>query len=157
MLTYKPRAWFLLRATRTIWKILRQLGLILDPPERMRKLLEPRGPLQEVQADFKDATTVPADPEGKQQHVVEVLNFVDAGTSILLSAQAHADFHAETALDAVVTFLRTYGLPPPPPMLTFDRDPRWVGSASGRDFPSSFRRFLRLAGHRAQYLPASAT
>jgi hypothetical protein len=112
---------------------------------------------REVQADFKDATTVPADPEGKQQHVVEVLNFVDAGTSILLSAQAHADFHAETALDAVVTFLRTYGLPPPPPMLTFDRDPRWVGSASGRDFPSSFRRFLRLAGHRAQYLPASAT
>lgn len=51
----------------------------------------------------KDATSVPADPEGKQQHVVEVLNFVDAGTSILLSAQPHADFHAETALDAVVT------------------------------------------------------
>jgi hypothetical protein len=47
--------------------------------------------------DFKDASTVPADPEGKQKHVVEVLNFVDAGTSILLSAQAHDDFHAETA------------------------------------------------------------
>jgi hypothetical protein len=49
--------------------------------------LSPREPLEEVQIDFKDASTVPADPEGKQQHVVEVLNFVDADTSILLSAQ----------------------------------------------------------------------
>ncbi len=47
--------------------------------------------------DFKDASSVPADPQGKQQHVVEVLNFVDAGTSILLSAQPRDDFHAETA------------------------------------------------------------
>jgi len=38
----------------------------------------------------------------KQQHVGEVLNFVDAGTSILLSAQVHQDFHAETAFEAVV-------------------------------------------------------
>jgi hypothetical protein len=50
-----------------------------------------------VQTDFKEITTVPPDPEGKQQHVIETLNFVDAGTSILLSAQAHPDFHAETA------------------------------------------------------------
>ncbi len=56
--------------------------------------LSPREPLEEIQIDFKDASTVPADPEGKQQHVVEVLNFVDAGTSILLSAQTHQDFHA---------------------------------------------------------------
>lgn len=89
--------------------------------------------------DFKDASTVPADPDGKQQHVVEVCNFVDAGTSSLLSAQVHSDFHAETALDAVVSFLRQYGRPK---KLTFDRDPRWVGSASGRDFPSALVRFL---------------
>src|SRR6266496_1857345 len=88
-------------STRTIWKILRTLGLILDPAERTHKPLEPCEPLQEVQMDFKDATTVPPDPQGKRQHVVEVLNFVDAGTSILLSAQPHEDFHAETALDAV--------------------------------------------------------
>jgi hypothetical protein len=80
------------RSTRTIWKILRKLGLILDPAERTHQPLEPRGPLQEVQMDFKDATTVPADPEGKQQHVVEVLNFVDAGTSILLSCASTCRF-----------------------------------------------------------------
>jgi hypothetical protein len=44
--------------------------------------------------DFKDVSSVPADPLGKQQHVVEVFNFVDAGTSILLDAQVQADFHA---------------------------------------------------------------
>jgi hypothetical protein len=31
-------------------------------------------------------------------------------------------------------------------MLTFDRDPRFVGSASGRDFPSPLRRFLLCLG-----------
>jgi len=138
------------RSTRTIWKILRKLGCILDPPERTHKPLPPREPLQEVQMDFKDASSVPADPQGKQQHVVEVLNFVDAGTSILLSAQPRDDFHAETALEAVVTFLSTYGLPA---MLTFDRDPRWVGSASGRDFPSALRRFLLCLGIEPQICP----
>ncbi len=138
------------RSTRTIWKILRTLGYILDPPERTHKPSEPREPLQEVQMDFKDATTVPADPEGKRQHVVEVLNFVDAGTSILLNAQPHDDFHAETALEAVVAFLRQYGLPP---TLTFDRDPRWVGSSSGRDFPSALRRFLLCLGIEPNICP----
>jgi hypothetical protein len=44
--------------------------------------------------------------QGKRQHVVEVCNFVDAGTSIALLAQAREDFHEHTALEAVVTFLR---------------------------------------------------
>jgi hypothetical protein len=38
------------------------------------------------QLDFKDVSTVPADPEGKRAHVVEVLNTVDTGTSMLLNA-----------------------------------------------------------------------
>ena len=123
-----------------MWKILRKLGYIVDAPLRKRQPLEPREPLEEVQMDFKDATTVPADPDGKRQHVVEVLNFVDAGTSILLGAQAHADFHAETALEAVVHFLRQQGLPP---MLTFDRDPRlrWeaaVGATSPRPYAAFY-------------------
>jgi hypothetical protein len=105
--------------------------------------------------DCKDASTVPADPQGKQQHVVEVLNFVEAGTSILRkSLNPMTIFMPRSRLLAVVTFLRTSGLPPPPPSLTFDRDPRWVGSSSGRDFPSALRRFLRLAGHPASDLPA---
>lgn len=56
--------------------------------------------LSEVQVDFKDASTVRPDPsgEGKQQQVVEICHVVDAGTSVLLSAQVHGDFHAETAM-----------------------------------------------------------
>ena len=106
--------------------------------------------MQEIQIDFKDDSTVPADPLGKHQHVVETCNFVDAGTSVWLFAPVREDFTAETALDAVVEFLRRYGLPP---MLTFDRDPRWVGSASGRDFPSAFVRFLLCLGIEPKVCP----
>jgi hypothetical protein len=116
--------------------------------------LPPREPLEEVQLDFQDASSVPADPEGKQQHVVEILNFVDAGTSILLNAQVHQDFHAETAFEAVVQFLRKYGLPA---MLTFDRDSRWVGSASRRDFPSALRRFLLCLDSEPNVCPREPT
>ncbi len=49
------------------------------------------------QADFKDVSTVPADPQGKQQHVVETLNILDSGTSVLLDAQVRQDFSAEVA------------------------------------------------------------
>jgi hypothetical protein len=80
--------------------------------------------------------------------------FVDAGTSILLWAQPHEDFHAETASSCRgQRASRTYGLPPPPPMLTFDRDPRWVGSSSGRDFPSALRRFLLCLGIEPHICP----
>lgn len=45
---------------------------------------------------------------------------VDAGTSMLLSAQVYDNFHAETALEAVLQFLREYGRPK---QLSFDHDP----------------------------------
>jgi Integrase core domain len=138
------------RSTRTIWQVLRRHGRIaLDTPRHRQPLVRP-APLAEVQTDFKDASTVPADPDGKRQHVVEVCTFVDAGTSILLSAQVNADYHAETAFDAVLTFLRQYGCPK---QLTFDRDPRWVGSASGRDFPSALVRFLLCLGIEPHLCP----
>ncbi len=59
---------------------------------------------------------------------------VDAGTSTALFAQAREDFHEQTVLETVISFLQTYGRPH---QITFDRDPRWVGSVSGRDFPCS--------------------
>ena len=107
--------------------------------------------MQEIQLDFKDGSTVPADPLGKRQHGVETCNFVDAGTSIWLHAPVREDFTADTAFDAVVEFLRLYGLPA---MLTFDRDPRWTGSASGRDFPSAFVRFRLGLGIQPNLCPA---
>lgn len=138
------------RSTRTIWKILHQHGrIVLDLPRSRQPLVRP-APLEEVQMDFKDASSVPADPDGKQRHVVEVLNFVDAGTSSLLSAQVNADYHAETAFDAVLVFLQQWGRPQ---KLSFDRDPRWVGSASGRDFPSALVRFLLCIGIEPNICP----
>jgi transposase len=95
-------------------------------------------------------TTVPVDPDGKRQHVVETCNFVDAGTSILLEAQVRDDFRAETAFDALVQFLQRYGMPQ---LLTFDRDPRWVGAQSSRDFPSALRRFLLCLGIEPNVCP----
>jgi transposase InsO family protein len=140
-------------STSTIHQILDDAGLIAHKKQVVHQPFPPQEPLEEVQVDFKDVTTVLpdlSDPSGKKQHVVETVNFVDAGTSLLLFTQVHADFHAETAFLAVVEFLKQYGLPT---MMTFDRDTRWVGSASGRDFPSALRQFLECVGVFANILP----
>jgi transposase InsO family protein len=140
------------RSTRTIWKILRKNGMIAEAGESKKRPLAPRKPLEEVQMDFKDVSTVPGSesPQGKKQHIVEVCNFVDAGTSTLLKAMASEDFHAQTAMQAVIAFLQEYGCPS---IMTFDRDPRWVGSSSGRDFPSALRRMLLCLGIQPNVCP----
>jgi len=108
--------------------------------------------LEEIQMDFKDIGSVSPEQssQGKRQHVIEVCNFVDAGTSIALWAQAREDFHEQTAMEAVITFLRKLGCPR---QMTFDRDPRWVGSVLGRDFPSPLRRLLLCLGITPQVCP----
>lgn len=138
------------RSPRTIWKLLRSLGLISPIPSQKHQEESLCAPLEEVQVDFQDATTVPPDPYGKQQHMVEICNFVDRGTSILLSAQVNDDFHAATALEAVITFLQEHGCPP---RMSFDHDPRWLGSASGRDFPSALCRMLLCLGIEPRIIP----
>jgi hypothetical protein len=138
------------RSTRTIWRILRKFGCILDAPHRRHRPQDRPDPMEEIQLDFKDATSVPPDPDGKQQHVVEICNFVDAGTSTWLMAEARADFHAVTALEAVIHFLTRYGRPC---RMTFDRDSRWVGSHSLRHFPSAFCRFLLCLGIQPHICP----
>ncbi len=139
------------RSTRTIWKVLRRHGCIVRPVRLPPQPLERPAPMSAWQIDFKDASTVPADPDGKQQHVVEILNVVDMGTSIVLDSEVHANFHAQTALQAMASILREQGRPD---SITYDRDPRFVGSASGRDFPSAFTRFLWCLGIQAIVCPA---
>jgi hypothetical protein len=138
------------RSTRTIWRLLTQHGRIVHLPRPPHEAVERPDPLTSWQLDFKDATTVAADPEGKQQHVVEVLNTVDVGTSILLDAQAEEDFTAQTSVEAVAQLLRLQGLPD---RVTFDRDPRFVGSWSNRDFPSPFVRFWACLGVQVTICP----
>ncbi len=119
-------------STRTIWQVLRQHGRIAITSERRHTPVERPEPMTAWQLDFKDVSTVPAETDGKQQHVVEVLNTVDTGTSILVNAQVREDFTAETTLEAIVETLRLQGRPE---TITLDRDPRFVGSQM-REFPA---------------------
>jgi hypothetical protein len=109
------------RSTTTVWKVLRQQGRILPERRRSHAAEERPPPLEEVQMDCKDASTVPAAPDGTRPHVVEGRNF-----------------------------RRQYGVPR---RMTFDRAPRWVGSPSGRDFPSALVRRLRCLGIEPQVCP----
>jgi integrase-like protein len=105
-----------------------------------KHLVEHPEPLSHWQIDFKDVSIVPADQEGKQQHMVETCNIVDMGTSLPLQAQVRSDFSAETALAFLQDCFKQYGRPK---CITFDRDPRWVGAPHGSDFPSALIRFCR--------------
>ena len=68
-----------------MWQILRQYGRIADR-QRDRVPVPCPTPMHVWQHDFKDVSSVPADPDGTRQQVVEVLDTVDWGTSILLGA-----------------------------------------------------------------------
>jgi hypothetical protein len=86
--------------------------------------------------------------------MVETLHTHDVGTSLSLNAQVRADFTAETALEAVVETLVQWGLPD---VVGFDRDVRWVGAASGRDFPSPNVAHVALFRRPGLHLPAAPT
>jgi hypothetical protein len=138
------------RSQAPIWKILRQAGCIAQDDGCKRKPADKREPGEEVQFDLKDIVSALLDSFGKRHHALECANFVDAGTSIWLKREVRSDFDAETLLSTVAQFFREYGRPR---MLTFDHDPRFVGSASGRDFPSALLRFLLVVGVEPNICP----
>lgn len=138
------------RSTRTIWRILRLHQRIPDRQPHIHQPFELPSPLSSWQIDFKDASTVPADPQGKQQHVVEALNTIDVGTSILLDAQVRSDFTMATAIEAMAATIQSHGLPD---QITFDRDARFVGSNIQRDCPSPFLRFWHCLGVQVTICP----
>ena len=74
------------RSTCTIWKILHRHGRIAPDLHRRHQPMERPAPMTAWQIDFKDASTLPADYTGKQQHVV------DMDTSLVVPAQVHDDF-----------------------------------------------------------------
>ncbi len=138
------------RSSRTIWRILRQHQRIRDPIRRVHHPTTLPPPLSSWQIDFKDASSVPADPQGKLLHVVETLNTVDVGTSILLDAQVRPDFTMATAIQAMAATVQANGLPD---QITFDRDPRFVGSTQHRDCPSPFLRLWHCLGVHVTICP----
>lgn len=137
-------------STSTIWRILDRHGRIVRRPPRHHQPLERPEPMCRWGIDFKDVSTVPADPEGKQQHVVETFNVVDEGSSLVLDAVVRDDFTMETAIWAAVHVMLQHGVPD---QVTFDRDPRFVGSWTGRDFPSPFVRFWLTLGVQVNICP----
>ena len=80
---------------------------------------------------------------GKQQHVVEILNLVDHGSSAVVASEPAADYNAETALRKLAEILLEQGCPD---RIRLDRDTRWVGSWTAKDFPSPMLRFLLCLG-----------
>jgi transposase InsO family protein len=138
------------RSTRTIWHVLHQHQRIVEPRRRTHQTVERPEPMVSWQLDFKDASTVPPEEEGKQQHVVEVLDAIDVGTSILIAAEARSDFTMATAIETAAAIVAERGLPD---RVTIDRDPRFVGETSQRESPSAFLRFWLCLGVEVTICP----
>jgi transposase InsO family protein len=132
---------------KTIYRVLKRHQRIPERDKPLHQPLERPKPMSVWQLDFKDVSSVPADPFGKRQHVVETLNIIDTGTSMLLDAHVRSDFSAESALQALASTLAKYGCPQ---RITLDRDPRWVGSPAGSDFPAALGRFGACLGIEVQ-------
>jgi transposase InsO family protein len=146
----KASGLYLPRSTSTIWSILDRHDRIWRPTPVEHTPVERPEPMTSWQLDFKDISTVPPNPDGKQQHVVEVLNIVDVGTSILVGALPHDEYNAETTLWVMLEVFLLNGLPD---VITFDRVPRFVASWTSQDFPTAFVRFLLCLGIEVNILP----
>lgn len=127
------------RSTSTLWTILDQHQRIMRSPQREHEPFDRPEPMTHWEIDFTDITSIPADPEGKQQHGVEMFNVVDRGTSILVESTASDDYNTEASIMSMTSVLLAEGLPH---TITLDRDPRFIGGYQGDDFPSAFMRFL---------------
>jgi len=138
------------RSTRTLWKILDQHHRITRAGPHQHEPLERPEPGLEWGMDFHDVSTVPAEPLGKQQHVVEILNFVDHGSSAVVASEPGTAYTAETALRTVAQVFQEQGCPD---RISLDRDPRWVGSWTAKDFPSPLLRFLQCLGITPRVCP----
>lgn len=146
----EPLGCYLPTSTSTIWAILAKHQRIFRPGPIEKEPTEPTLPLEVWQMDFKDVTTVKPEPQVKKQHLVETLNIIDTGTSILIDNPARQDFNAETVIRTLAQVFVQHGCPK---QLTFDRDPRFVASASSGDFPAPFVRFLACLGIKADICP----
>jgi hypothetical protein len=131
------------KSATTVWKHLTRLGFYQRPAVPEPKPLERAAPLESIAMDFKDSVATTVAPEGKKQHLVETLNFIDEGTSWYWDAVARDDFNATSVISTLFLVFERNGLPQ---KLRFDRDVRFVGPASGRDFPSALLRMLYSLG-----------
>jgi transposase InsO family protein len=140
----------LLISPTTIWRVLRRRQYILRPPsmKRVPFVRPPAGLHWEL--DFCTIAGQTVDAPGKAQNGLEALNVVDRGSSAVIESTSAANYDAEYTLMAVARIFAAQGVPR---SLTFDRDPRLVGSAAADGFPSAFMRFLWGVGCEPDVLP----
>jgi hypothetical protein len=138
------------RSTGAVWRVLDRNGRIVRLRRPEREPVERPAPLTSGQLDVTDASTVSVEPDGKRGHVVAILNTIDVGTSVLRGAQVREDDTAATSVQAAADLVRDHGLPD---RITFDRDPRFVGSTKARDVPAPFVRFWTCLGVEVTICP----
>lgn len=130
-------------STSTIWKILHKYNCIETKEKQAKEPRELEAPLVTGEVDFMTVSGVKDENSDKKQNVVEVLNIVDAGTSMWLKHDVRSDFNMETVIASFAQFFKEKGLLP---RLRIDRDPRFIGSWTAKEFPSAFMRFCYVLG-----------
>ena len=137
-------------SSATIWRILRRRQYIFVPVQRDKQPFERPEPWVHWEIDFCTAAKVSPEAPTKQHNGLEVFNVVDRGSSVSIDSQPSAQFDAEQALLSMAATLLKQGVPR---CITYDRDPRLVGSQSTDGFPSAFTRFLLCVGCAVDILP----
>jgi transposase InsO family protein len=140
----------ILPSSTTIWRILRRRQYIFTPVVQPRHPFERPAPGIHWEIDFCTASRQSPEAPDKQQNALEILNVIDRGSSAHIDSQPSTQFDAETALLSIATTLHKQGIPR---CITYDRDPRFIGSQSTDGFPSAFTRFLLCLGCAVDILP----
>jgi Homeodomain-like domain-containing protein len=83
---------------RTIYRLLKAHQRIAQRQPRVTQPVERPAPLSSWQLDFKDVSTVPADPLGKQQHVVETRSAAGCGHLAAVGGAGARGFHRRNRL-----------------------------------------------------------
>lgn len=135
--------YFVPKSHTTINRVLRERGYIQPRPERWREPLELPAPNEEWEMDFGEIRI-------DHETILEFFLVVDRGTSRVIYLEGSMGYNAEMALEAVTRCFKQCGMPK---RLRFDRDVRFVGSWTGRSYPSALIRFLRVMGIKPVVCP----
>jgi len=137
-------------SSSTSWRILRRRQYILTSTRRDKQAVERPDPGLDWEIDFCTASKRSPEAPDKQQNGLEVFNVVDRGSSASMDSQPSAQFDAEQAVLTMAATLQKQGVPR---CISYDRDPRFVGSQSTDGFPSAFTRYLLCVGCAVDILP----
>jgi transposase InsO family protein len=132
----RDQGYFVPTSSKTITRILQELGYIQKKKKRQRHPLQPEAPNVEWEMDFAELNF----EDGMK---LEFFLVVDRGTSRVIYLEGCEGYNAETSLEAVARLLVLHGLPE---RLRFDRDPRFVASWTMDSYPAALVRFLWCIG-----------